>query len=75
MATVQTTGIEVVAIYVTELERAKAFYTEQLGMTLGDAMPPGVMLKAGDDSIYLRRLGTESPASRSRCPSVSAWRV
>jgi len=53
MPTVQVTGVQVVAIYVTDLERAKQFYMQQLGMTGGDEMPPGVLLKAGEDTIYL----------------------
>jgi predicted enzyme related to lactoylglutathione lyase len=46
---------------VTELERARAFYRDQLGMTDGGAMAPGVLLKAGSDTIYLE--GGRKPRS------------
>ena len=38
MPVIQTTGIQVVAIYVTDLERAKAFYCETVGCSESDAM-------------------------------------
>lgn len=68
MPTIQTTGVEVVAIYVTELERAKQFYVEQLGMTVGEAMPPGLLLKVGADTIYLE--GGRAPRDAEPCKQV-----
>lgn len=61
MALVQTTGIEVVAIYVTDLERAKAFYCDTLGCVESEEMPPGILLKIGEQSIYLE--GGRAPKS------------
>jgi catechol 2,3-dioxygenase-like lactoylglutathione lyase family enzyme len=74
-------GLNVVAIYVTDLERSRTFYEEQLGMTKSGDMPPGLLLAAGDCTVYLEggREARESPglkaAGVSACfsaPSVRA---
>ena len=51
--TVQVTGLQVVAIYVSELERARAFYCGHLGFRQTGEMPPGIMLDAGGTTVYL----------------------
>ncbi len=53
MPTVETSGVQVVAVYCSDLGRSKAFYCEQLGMIEGDMMGPGVLLTCGQTSIYL----------------------
>ena len=52
---VQTRGLAIIAIDVTDIDRAERFYTEMLGFERGEQMlSPGVTLSAGDCSIYLR---------------------
>lgn len=53
MPTVQVTGLNVISIYVSDLERAEAFYRDHLGFEKADDMPPGVVMKAGDVILYL----------------------
>lgn len=53
MATINVSGLCVVAAYVTDLERAKDFYMRHLGFKEGDPMPPGVILRAGESTLYL----------------------
>jgi len=56
------TGIQVIGIYSTDLERARKFYVELLGLTVKQEMPPGLLLAAGDTTIYLeggRRLAVD----------------
>jgi len=63
-------NLQVIAIYVTDLDVALDFYVGQLGMErLGD-MQPGVLLKAGDQTIYLeggRKLPFEPALERAGC--------
>lgn len=47
------TGIQVVGIYATDLERARRFYVDLLGLKVKEEMPPGILLTAGDTTIYL----------------------
>ena len=63
MATVNVTGLNVLAIYATDLERAKAFYTNHLGFEPCGDHPPGVLLRAGTVTIYLEG-GHKRPASQ-----------
>jgi catechol 2,3-dioxygenase-like lactoylglutathione lyase family enzyme len=68
MPTIQTTGIQVIGIYVTDLARAKAFYCDHLGLTESREMPQGVLLSAGDARIYLEG----GRAAKSAEPLVEA---
>jgi predicted enzyme related to lactoylglutathione lyase len=68
MATVEVNDLNTLAVYVTDLERAQAFYVEQLGFQPCDQMPPGVLLKAGEVTLYLeggRKPKSSSPLSES----------
>jgi predicted enzyme related to lactoylglutathione lyase len=47
------TGIQVVGIYATDLERARRFYVDLLGLHVKEEMEPGVLLSAGETTIYL----------------------
>lgn len=40
-------------IYVTDLDKSKAFYTEQLGFEAGEEMSPGILLQSGDVTLYI----------------------
>ena len=53
MPTIQVTGLAVVAIFVTDFDRAKEFYEEQLGFAVCGDYPPGILLEAGEITIYL----------------------
>ena len=66
------TGVNVVAIYVTDLKKAKDFYVNILGLKEKDSTPPGVMLMAGDFPIYLEgdRSGKVNPGVKKPTTSV-----
>lgn len=53
MPTVTVKGLNVIAIYVADLERAKSFYINELGFVPSQEMPPGILLTAGDLTIYI----------------------
>ncbi len=54
MPSCEVTGLNVIAVYVEDLERAKTFYIEHLGFKeSADEMPPGIMLEGGSVSLYL----------------------
>ena len=53
MATIKVTGINVLALYVTELGRSLEFYTQQLGFEKLRDMDPGVLLSAGELTVYM----------------------
>ena len=68
MPTVEVNDLNTLAVYVTDLERAQAFYVEQLGFQPCDQMPPGILLKAGEVTLYLeggRKPRSSSPLSES----------
>lgn len=77
MSTVQISGLNVVSIYVSDLERAKAFYEQHLGFEdTGEEMPPGILMRAGDVMIYLeggrqpRKVSDQSEAEVAVCFST-----
>jgi len=47
------TGVNIIAIYVTDLECSLDFYRDKLGLIDSGEMGPGYMLKAGEISVYL----------------------
>jgi catechol 2,3-dioxygenase-like lactoylglutathione lyase family enzyme len=53
MSTVNVSGLCVVTVFATDLERSKAFYMNHLGFKEGDPMPPGIILRAGEITLYL----------------------
>lgn len=53
MSTINVTGLQVIAVYCSDMERAKSFYIDKLGFSQGDEMSPGIMLNASDLTIYL----------------------
>lgn len=61
------TGLQVIAIYVTDLARARGFYEGILGFQESGTMPPGVVLASGDVTLYLepgRKPREDDPATR-----------
>jgi lactoylglutathione lyase len=65
VSTIEITGMNVLAVYVADLEQAVTFYTEQLGFERGEEMSPGVLLRAGDVTLYLEA-GRRARESASR---------
>jgi catechol 2,3-dioxygenase-like lactoylglutathione lyase family enzyme len=68
MPTVQVSDLNTLAVYVSDLEAASSFYVEQLGFQPCDQMPPGMLLKAGEVTLYLeggRKPRSSSPLSES----------
>lgn len=55
------TGLQVVAIYVTDLDRARRFYADLLGFEDRGELSPGRLLKSGDLTLYLE--GGRKPGS------------
>lgn len=53
MSTINVKGLNVIAVYVSDLERAKNFYSNELGFVQTQELPPGLLLSAGDITIYL----------------------
>jgi catechol 2,3-dioxygenase-like lactoylglutathione lyase family enzyme len=62
------TGIQLIAVYVTDLDRAVAFYTDILGFTKGTDMPPGLILNSDKAMIYLEpgRAPTDTEPNTTR---------
>ena len=56
------TGLQVIAIYVTDLARARAFYEGILGFAKTSDMGPGIVLESGGVIVYLEP-GREAPAA------------
>jgi catechol 2,3-dioxygenase-like lactoylglutathione lyase family enzyme len=65
-------GVNVISIYVSDLDAAKAFYVATLGLMAGEEMAPGVMLSAGDMPIYLEggRSGRNDPGMQRPTTSI-----
>jgi len=55
------TGLQVIAIYVTDLERALEFYRGLLGFEEIGKMPPGLVLACGGVTIYVEPGHTRRP--------------
>ncbi|MCK5065378.1 MAG: VOC family protein [Candidatus Fermentibacteraceae bacterium] len=53
MAKVKVNDMNVLAVYVTDLEMAKAFYIEQLGFEECEEISPGILLRSGDVTLYM----------------------
>jgi catechol 2,3-dioxygenase-like lactoylglutathione lyase family enzyme len=53
MTTVTVKGLNVLAVYVTDLARSEAFYREHLGFEKCQDMEPGILMKAGEVTLYL----------------------
>jgi catechol 2,3-dioxygenase-like lactoylglutathione lyase family enzyme len=66
------TGLGVLAVYATDLDRSRKFYEEVLGFEFSGDMSPGVLLKAGDLSLYLEAGRTPSTAPGLERSTLSA---
>jgi len=73
MSTVTVKEMSVLALYVTDLDRAKAFYVGHLGFQEGERTPPGVLLRSGNVTLYLeggrakRKTGAREVSEFSPC--------
>ena len=61
MSLINLTGLNVLSFYVSDLERAKKFYTDTLGFEETGPMGPGFCLKGAGVTIYLE-------SGREECP-------
>jgi catechol 2,3-dioxygenase-like lactoylglutathione lyase family enzyme len=59
---IKTSGVHHVALRVTDLPRAKRFYTETLGFPVIAEMPDLVLFLAGGTAFGLRAPSAETPA-------------
>jgi len=73
MPTTTVKGLNVLAIYVADLARAEAFYAEHLGFEKSGDVEPGILMQAGDVSLYLEETAgkrdreAEAPFGCSPC--------
>lgn len=70
MAPPLVTGFGVIAIYVTDLFRARAFYVDALGLRVEGERDARVLLRAGDVRVYL-----ESSRPRPALPDADNERA
>lgn len=47
------TGLQAISVFVTDLARAREFWEGLLGFEPAGEMPPGMLFKAGEVTIYL----------------------
>ncbi len=52
-ASAKLSGINVVVLFVSDLDRAKAFYRDTLGLEIGDEDPQSVMFSLGSAMLLL----------------------
>jgi catechol 2,3-dioxygenase-like lactoylglutathione lyase family enzyme len=53
MPTVEVTGLNVLAVYATDAVVSEAFYRDHLGFEKVEDLPPGILMKAGEVTLYL----------------------
>lgn len=53
MSKVKVRDMNVLAVYVNDFEKAKAFYIEQLGFEESEEVSPGILLQSGDVTLYM----------------------
>ncbi|HHH76049.1 MAG TPA: hypothetical protein ENL03_03375 [Phycisphaerae bacterium] len=59
MSKVKVHNMNALAIYVTDLDKSKAFYIDQLGFEEGEEMQPGILLRSGDVTLYIEAARTK----------------
>lgn len=71
MSTVTVTGLQVISVFCSDLQKSKNFYIDHLGFKQMQDMPPGVLLSAGELTVYLEP-GRQSRTSKPlKFPEVS----
>lgn len=58
---IQASGIDHIVLHVNDVERAKKFYTEVLGMTAYRENDRQVFLRAGQQGVALFKMQSETP--------------
>ncbi|MDP6354987.1 MAG: VOC family protein [Planctomycetota bacterium] len=53
MSTITVQGLNVLAVYVTDIEISESFYRDHLGFERTQEMPPGILIKSGELTLYL----------------------
>jgi len=53
MSTVNVLDLNILAVYVKDLETSVSNYSDQLGFQQTQEMSPGVLIEAGDATLYL----------------------
>lgn len=53
MERIKVRDMNVLAVYVTDLEKAKSFYIEQLGFEECEEMSPGILVRSGNVTLYI----------------------
>ena len=66
------TDIQLAAVYVTDLDAAKAFYIDILGFEPGTDMPPGMIVNSGKAALYLEPGRTKKAEEPGTATEVSA---
>jgi catechol 2,3-dioxygenase-like lactoylglutathione lyase family enzyme len=83
MSTVTVTGLNVIAVFVTDLAASEAFYRDRFGFEKTADMEPGILMRAGDVTLYMepgrapKASGSTRTAECAPCFAVesvrSAW--
>ena len=53
MTATRVKDLNVLAIYVTDMERSRVFYSKHLGFEMAGDMPPGILMKSGQVTLYI----------------------
>jgi catechol 2,3-dioxygenase-like lactoylglutathione lyase family enzyme len=69
--TIQTNGLQVIAVYVSDLARSVAFYRDHLGFGGEEPLGDGVLLKANSLSIYIEAGRTAPAGDAMTSPTVA----
>jgi predicted enzyme related to lactoylglutathione lyase len=62
---IQVSNVAVISIYVSNLDRARSFYVDVLGLEDRGDMGPGCMLALSDTSFYLEPGRNPNPGNRA----------
>ena len=70
------TGINVISIYVSDLDRAREFYCDKLGLRFTGQNGPGIMLTCGECAFYVEPGRTEPlEPSLNTCCQLKSFRT
>ncbi len=65
------TGFQVAAVYTSDLDRARRFYVDMLGLEERGAMAPGVLLGVGSFTLYLEGGRVSGAGAGMVSPTIS----
>jgi catechol 2,3-dioxygenase-like lactoylglutathione lyase family enzyme len=77
MPTTVVEELNVLALYVEDMEKTRAFYAEHLGFEHVENIDPGILMKAGEVALYIEggHAGNGPSALAGYCPCFAAASV